>query len=271
MEFKELQKVIQKTFDTVAQNYDQPASQFFPASAAHLTRYLSPHAGEQILDIATGTGNVALAIAASHPKTSVTGIDFSEQMLATAKSKAKQAGISNVSFKHKEMTQLDLPAHYFDAASCGFGIFFLEDMVQGMLAIRHTLKNDGRLVVSSFYKDSFSPLTELFAERIESYDIEFPTQMWQRISTEDSMKELFKDAGFASITTHVEDVSYYVENSEQWWAILWNAGYRGLLNQLTGGQLQQFKQEHLADIDQHMTEKGLHIQVKTIFGVGVKN
>jgi len=270
MEFKELQKIIQKTFDTVAQSYDQPASQFFPASAAHQIRYLAPQAGEQILDVATGTGNVALAIAASHPKTTVTGIDFSEQMLATAKSKAKQADINNVSFKHKEMTQLDLPAHYFDAASCGFGIFFLEDMVQGMQAIRQTLKTDGRLVVSSFYQDSFSPLTELFAERIESYGIELPKQLWQRISTEKTMSELFKDSGFGSVSAHVEDVSYYVKSSEQWWDILWNAGYRGLLNQLTGEQLQQFKQDHLAEIAQHITDKGLYIQVKTVFGVGVK-
>ena len=271
MEFEELSKKIKQTFDTVATGYDHSALQFFPASAAHLCHYLAPQAGEKIVDVAAGTGNVTLAIAAAQPKAHITGIDFSDNMLEVARTKAAQAQLSNVEFANHALPQLDLPLNYFDAASCGFGIFFLEDMVAGMQAIRSTLKPEGRLVISSFYQGSFSPQTELFGQRLTRYGVEPPQQLWQRISTEAPLEQLFRASGFTNISTHVEDVSYQVEGVEQWWALLWNAGYRGLLNQLSEKQLTHFKKEHLAEIAQHISNGKLLITVKTLYGVGTKD
>lgn len=268
MDFNERKKLIKKTFDSVADGYDCDALRFFPASAQHLSRILAAEKGEQILDVATGTGTVALAIAQHQPGAMVTGVDFSETMLAQAQQKAQSAGVGNIEFIIKELPQLDLPANHFDAASCGFGIFFLDDMVEGMQQIGDKLKPGGRLVISSFFNPSFSPLADLFVERIERYGIEPPKLMWKRIATEEAVATLYQDAGFTAIQTHKEDVSYFLQDTQQWWSFLWNAGFRGLLNQLPENDLQRFRKEHLTEIESHVTGQGLFLRVETLYGVG---
>ena len=92
----EMKKKIQEAFNTVAEGYDNPALRFFPESAKHLSGYLKLGGNEHVLDIATGTGHAAIALAAALPKGRVTGIDFSEGMLARAKAKIEESGIRNV-------------------------------------------------------------------------------------------------------------------------------------------------------------------------------
>ncbi len=268
MEFDQLKKLIQQTFDNVADGYDCSALRFFPASARHLADYLSPAAGEHILDIATGTGAVALAVARQQPLANVTGVDFSQSMLSQARAKAENNNISNIQFLTAEMPELDLPSDDYHAACCGFGIFFLEDMVEGMQQIATKLRPGGRLVISSFHEPSFSPLVELFVQRIESYSVEPPKMMWKRVATEGAMSELFQNAGFTAVKTQKKDVSYFLKNSEEWWSFLWNAGFRGLLNQLSEKELLRFREEHLAEIKTHLTEQGLFLRVETLYGLG---
>ncbi len=129
-------------------------------------------------------------------------------MLSQARAKAASNGVSNIEFLAAETPELDLPSDNYDAACCGFGIFFLEDMVEGMRQIATKLKPGGRLVISSFHEPSFSPLAELFAERIESYGVEPPKLMWERIATEEAVFRLFRDAGFTAVMTRKKDVSY---------------------------------------------------------------
>ncbi len=268
MDFNEQKRLIKKTFDSVADGYDCEALRFFPASAQHLSRTLAAKEGEQILDVATGTGTVALAIAQHQPSAMVTGVDFSQAMLSQAELKARSANVRNIEFMLKELPQLGLPSNHFDAASCGFGIFFLEDMVEGMRQIGDKLKPGGRLVISSFFEPSFSPLADLFSKQIEGYGIEPPKLMWKRIATEESLEKLYQDAGFISIQTHKKDVSYFLKESEQWWSFLWNAGFRGLLNQLSEDDLQRFRKEHLAEVESHMTKQGLFLRVEILYGIG---
>ncbi|MEK7696722.1 MAG: class I SAM-dependent methyltransferase, partial [Pseudomonadota bacterium] len=70
---------IARVFDLVAGDYDSPALRFFPFCADRLIARLRPTPGEKILDIATGTGAVALSLAqAVGPAGRVTGIDLAE-------------------------------------------------------------------------------------------------------------------------------------------------------------------------------------------------
>ena len=78
-------KKIKQTFDTIANNYDSPEIKFFMESATNIINYLDLKGNEHILDVATGTGNAACILAEYLPDGKVTGIDFSEGMLAQAK------------------------------------------------------------------------------------------------------------------------------------------------------------------------------------------
>ncbi|MCF6209447.1 MAG: methyltransferase domain-containing protein [Gammaproteobacteria bacterium] len=85
------QKVI-SVFDEVAGGYDSPALRFFPFSAERALGHLNPKPGSKILDAATGTGALAMALAqAVGPQGRVIGIDLSTAMLERAAHNAAKA------------------------------------------------------------------------------------------------------------------------------------------------------------------------------------
>lgn len=73
--------LVKETSDEVSARYDNKALRFFLETAKHLTAYLELCGNEQVVDVATGTGNAALAIASALPTGRVTALDFSAGML----------------------------------------------------------------------------------------------------------------------------------------------------------------------------------------------
>lgn len=74
-------QMIQKGFDTVAAGYDHPLLSVFPETAKRLIAHLRLRGAQQLLDVCTGTGVVAIAAAEQLPRGQVTGIDLSTGML----------------------------------------------------------------------------------------------------------------------------------------------------------------------------------------------
>jgi ubiquinone/menaquinone biosynthesis C-methylase UbiE len=74
----------------------------------------------RILDIATGTGSVALLLAERGYQ--VTGVDLSEPMVEQARRKAREAGL-DITFLQRDAADMDFPPHSFDAALCLYDSF----------------------------------------------------------------------------------------------------------------------------------------------------
>ncbi len=262
---------IRDVFNTIADGYDRPAMRFFPVSALHLTKYLSPADNAHILDVATGTGCVALTIADEIPAGHVTGIDLSEGMLANANTKAAEQDIKNISFKLMDMSNIQYPNNHFDGASCGFGIFFLEDMENCLRHISDKVKPGGKVALCSFYETAFLPLINLFFVRLAQYGVEPPPMSWKRIGREPNHIDLHTAANLTNIQVHTKDIGYYLDDAKGWWEILWNAGYRGLLNQIPENDIQHFRAEHLAEVQSTANEEGIWLDIKVIYSVGEKS
>ena len=140
MDQHERKAMIKETFNTVAAGYDHPALRFFSESAERLAACLALRGDEQVLDVATGTGNAALALAPRLPRGRVTAIDFSPGMLTRAAARAEAAGIGNIEFIEMDMQSLAFPPAHFDAAVCAFGIFFVDDMTAQLRHMADTLR-----------------------------------------------------------------------------------------------------------------------------------
>jgi demethylmenaquinone methyltransferase/2-methoxy-6-polyprenyl-1,4-benzoquinol methylase len=103
--------------------------------------------GEKILDCATGTGDLALAIARAGGK--VLGTDFCAPMLVPAPAKAAKANL-DVRFAVADAMELPFEDGEFDAATIAFGIRNVDDPVKCLREMGRVVKPGGRVVVLEF-------------------------------------------------------------------------------------------------------------------------
>lgn len=245
----QIKQVIQHTFDTVASGYDHASMAFFPATAARMLSHLQLDPAARLLDVCTGTGMVSLRAASVLTHGAVVGVDLSSGMLEQARDKARQLKLDNVEFRQMDMEALEFERHSFDAATCSFGLFFIDDMEQGLREIAARVKPGGKLAISTFETDAFEPMASMFLRRYESFGKETRDTAWKRIATEPELRTLFAAAGLDEVVIHHEPLRYPL-TAQDWWAIVWNAGYRGYLQQLSDEERMAFRQQHLAEIEQ---------------------
>lgn len=262
--------MIKETFDAVSESYDNEALRFFSKSAKHLLGCLDLRGDEWVLDVATGTGNAALAIAGSLTTGRVTGVDFSCGMLDQARRRALLMEIDNVEFEEGDMRILRFPADCFDAAVCAFGIFFVGDMHTQLAQIRSVVRSGGQVAITSFREDYFHPLKDMMLDRLVSYGVAKPPEIWKRVSSEAGCRELFEQANLKNIRIEHKNVGYHLHAVDEWWDIIWDAGFRRLVSQLPAETLEQFKREHLQEVDSLKTAQGLWLNVPVLFTTGIK-
>lgn len=262
---------IVKLFDQVAERYDNPAMRFFPFCADRLIAHLRPRPGDKVLDVATGTGAVALAAAqAIGPHGRVQAIDLAEKMLQTAVIKLQRSGLTNIDFHLMDAESVEFKSRYFDCVTCSFGIFFLPDMQAGLSSWRQVLKPGGRVMFTSFTAKAFQPLADMFRQRMECFGVDIPPANWMRLTTKEECLALLEAASFTNIEIVIEQLGYHLNSPEDWWEIIYNSGFRGYLEKLDAEQLGRFRVEHLEEIQPLMRDKGLWLDVETLFSTGVR-
>ena len=89
-------------------------------------------------------------------------------------------------------------------------------------------------MITNFQENYFSPLKELFAigPHCVHTALRIRPQTWKRIAHEAGCRELFEKAGLTNITVDQKNVGYHLDSAEQWWDIVWNAGFRRMVSQL---------------------------------------
>ncbi len=260
---------IRKAFNTVSNGYDGKALRFFPDSARHMAALLGLRGDERVLDVACGTGNAALAIAPLLTTGKVTAVDFSSGMLEQARRKAVAQGVHNVEFLERDMQSLGF-GEQFDVAVCAFGIFFVEDMDAQLARIAAAVRPGGRIMISNFQDGYMHPLRDLFVSRIAARGVTIPPETWKRIAHEAGCRELFEQAGIAHVTVDRKNVGYYLSGAEEWWEIVWNAGFRRMVAQLSPADQAIFKREHLEEVDALKTGEGIWLDVGVLYTTGTK-
>ena len=118
--------------------------------------------GQRALDVATGTGDLALELERHVGATgAVVGIDFAERMLELARVKARNT--PGVRFEQGNALELSFPDGEFDAVTVGFGARNFADLRRGLAEMARVAKPGGRVVVLEFTTPRTPPLSWFFS------------------------------------------------------------------------------------------------------------
>jgi SAM-dependent methyltransferase len=102
--------------------------------------------GQRVLDLGCGTGPTTVELARRvGPDGSVLGVDIAAEMLARARRRAAQEGVSNVSFVHADVQSYDFGSDAYDRAFSRFGVMFYADPIAAFSNVRKALKTGGVL------------------------------------------------------------------------------------------------------------------------------
>lgn len=142
---------VESMFDNISSNYDglnRVISFGIDQSwRRKVIKLISDSKAQNVVDIATGTGDLAIALAKENVE-HVVGIDISNGMLDVGRKKIKSQNLSeNIDMVQADSEDLPYPDNTFDAATVAFGVRNFENLDKGLSEIYRILKPDGLFVI----------------------------------------------------------------------------------------------------------------------------
>jgi ubiquinone/menaquinone biosynthesis C-methylase UbiE len=195
-----LQRRVQRYgWDLASNDYDPLwQEQLAPARTGTLAlASLAP--GQQVLDLACGTGLVTLEAARRvglHG--TVLGTDLSGQMVEIARQRAGEQQLTNVKFLRMDAETLDLPNATFDVVLCALGLMYLPDPQRAVREWLRVLKPGGRVVIAIWGKRvncGWSPVFPIVDAEVES-DV---CPLFFSLGEPDALARLCSDVGFENV------------------------------------------------------------------------
>lgn len=154
-------------FDNIAPNYDKLNHRLSwnidRGWRKKAIRELAPFKPEQMLDIATGTGDFAIMAAQMLKPKRLVGADISEGMMAIGAAKVQQLGLQHViSFQKEDCLHLSYESGTFDAVTAAFGIRNFASLDKGLSEMCRVLKPGGHLSIVELTAPVSFPMKQLF-------------------------------------------------------------------------------------------------------------
>lgn len=160
-------KQVEDMFDKIAFRYDF-LNRFLSAGIdvgwrKKAIKLLLPSKPQNILDVATGTGDFALMSYKILKPGKITGIDISGGMLKLGRKKIEEAGLSQkIELLNGDSEAILFDDNSFDAVTVAFGVRNFENLEKGLSEIRRVLKPGGKLIVLEFTKPSTPVIRQLY-------------------------------------------------------------------------------------------------------------
>jgi ubiquinone/menaquinone biosynthesis C-methylase UbiE len=213
-----------ETWNKVAyswKKWDEFTMNFLRPVGDALIKTLDIKPNDVTLDIASGTGEPAFSIAALAKKGKVYATDLSEEMLAIARTYARQRDINNIEFKVADVSTLPFGDDFFDKISCRMGFMFFPDMQLAAKEIFRVCKDGGKMAVSVWgaaeENDWSTTITKVLAKHIGIPRPQAGAPGMFRCAAPGLMKQLFEEAGFKNVKEETISGTVDFGTAENYW------------------------------------------------------
>lgn len=158
---------VRRMFDSIAGAYDRLnhilSLGFDKGWRRKGIAYLRPFSPATILDIATGTGDLAISMQKKLKADRITGADISEGMMEVGRQKVARAGLANhIVFEQQDCTALTYSDNSFDAVTAAFGVRNFENIEQGIAEMYRVMKPGGHLMILELSSPEHFPMKQLY-------------------------------------------------------------------------------------------------------------
>ncbi len=231
--------------------------------ALPLLNLVSLQKKQKVLDLATGTGIIAIAAAQSMGEGKVIGVDFSSGMLAQAQKKIEELGLQNIELIEADAEYIDFDDESFDVIFCSTAIVYFRDIPAALRKWYRFLKKGGVLAFSCCSEESCEApriIATCAKHGISPFNINEPT------GTPQKCQNLLGEAGFQDVEVKTEQFGFYrsLEQAKQW-----NGGWfhprENPLLQVSSKQMEELKAEYRKEIEAMTTEEGVWYEHMAFF------
>ena len=158
---------VEKMFDDIAGQYDLlnhtlsfGIDRYWRKKGIKTLKSIQP---KKILDIATGTGDLAIQAFPLLSPEKILGVDISEGMMQVGREKVAEIGLQNqIEFEKQDCTNLTFEDNSFDAAMVAFGVRNFEDLDKGLQEILRVLCVGGKLMILELSSPEYFPMKQAY-------------------------------------------------------------------------------------------------------------
>lgn len=169
---------------------------------------------KKILDVATGTGDLAIEAVKLNPQ-QIVGVDIADDMLAIGREKIQKKGLSEIiTLETGDSEALRFPDNSFDATMVAFGVRNFENLEKGLSEMHRVIKTGGMIMVLEFSKPGKFPVKQLY-----TFYFRYILPFLGRLISGDS-----------AAYTYLPDSVGEFPAGEQFLAILKNIGFTNTIN-----------------------------------------
>lgn len=257
----EYQQKLADIYSKRSENYDD--SKWHSHITHRLVESAEIRPSQSILDIATGTGHVAIEVAQIVGNSGhVIGVDISSRMLEKARQKVTALNLKNIEFQFGDGENINFPRNSFDRILCANAFPLMRDKAATLKLWSQFLKPGGLIGLHSLAETGFTGIVILH-KVLANYGINLDFfQLSNPVNTVEKYQELLKQAGLEPISVKTENHGSYLslEDVKKRWNLVYYPSPGNIpnpLSQISAEKIAQMKAEFEAELDVLITPSGI--------------